>query len=905
MPRFPVNFRRKSTAAEDPNGPIAEPSFRVLERPDVNSGKSFDGGVRLAAKTGNASKTSLHDMATEDNLFAGLKNNRGSGSSNTTKTASDNSSRHSNASTAPSSTDHASHDDWRNSGGRRSAPLTDHSLPPVPKSTGGFLKQAGRTFSFGSNKKNSLPPIPAEEIPPVPDYPTGIHGTRPRAETTSTVSTATPPQVEDRDFMLDLGGDLSSMLKFDKRASVATLKNMTNRASQPSPLNLDRSAPVEPPPKSWNSQHSNDGLLGPGKMYTSPPNDQSIAQPPPPPVPKHGSHSLVRRETEEEDDEDSTLLKDSVAAAQFMSAGAAASGNGSSRFRRDDQRAPSFASGASAAYSKPIRLDSQVNDENMFDKSFGRPSRVAPKIGGRSNSQPINKVMTPEEFEKYRANKDREEREGLVEPDESENEPDENYDDEEDEAEKTKQLAKQRRKQEAHMTVYRQQMMKVTGESSSNGHASRPSMSGSISTPNLPLYAAGKGPSPSPPSEGSSEDEEVPLAILAAHGFPNKNRPPTRLSGMPSQSNLRASMQPSYTAGPGSVADSSAQANGGRLPAFARKLPQDPFLGAGLINQAPRESFALGGGAPATQSRAVPTGGLVGVIANEERSRAMRRGSPAVDTGKSAFAPSMPVNGMGMNGGFDPAAAMPPQMMYPVGMQQMQPPMMTPGDQAQMHMNQQMTQFMQMQMQFMQMMAAQQGHTPGQPSPRPQGHLPTQSMGTLGDASRNSFLGGDMSRNSFLGSQMAGVMGDASRSSMNLELPRNEGRTMSMMQPSSSSWLPQPTHNGFAPSIRIQGDGYAPSIAPSERSNIGLPGRYRPVSSLNPLDQSGRTSTMSGALPQLHSKLQHGGKPSVVKVEDDDDDEEGWEAMKAKREKKRSLWRSKKNFGSDIGALIS
>ncbi|KAI1806445.1 hypothetical protein F4811DRAFT_149223 [Daldinia bambusicola] len=76
MPRFPVTFRRKSTAAEDPNGPVAEHSFRVLERPEVGNGKSFDGGVRLARMTGSAPRSNVPDLAAEDNLFAGLKNNR-------------------------------------------------------------------------------------------------------------------------------------------------------------------------------------------------------------------------------------------------------------------------------------------------------------------------------------------------------------------------------------------------------------------------------------------------------------------------------------------------------------------------------------------------------------------------------------------------------------------------------------------------------------------------------------------------------------------------------------------------------------------------------------------------------------------------------------------------------------
>ncbi|KAI1143366.1 hypothetical protein F5Y05DRAFT_150488 [Hypoxylon sp. FL0543] len=900
MPRFPVTFRRKSTAAEDPNGPIAEHSFRVLERSEVSSGKSFDGGARLARMAAAAApKPTGPDLAAEDNLFAGLKNNRGSGSSNTTKTASDNSSRHSNASTAPSSTDFTPQEDWRNTG-RKPASMADGPVPPPHKNSGGFLKQAGRTFSFGS-RKGTLPTIPAEEsVPSVPAMPDEYNPSTPRgrsrAETASSVSTATPPKVEDRDFMLDLGGDLSSMLKFDKRASVATLKDrnlMGNRVSQPSPLHLDKSAPVEPPQHSWNSQHSTDGLLNSGRSLTSPPATSEL---PPPPVPRHNDSPIEPRRSDE-DDEDTTLLKDSIAATQFLSDEASGPNSSSGRYRRDEDIVPGLRSGLSESYSKSSRFDARADDDNMFDRTISRP-RFVPKIGGRSNTQPQNKVMTPAEFEKYRQDKAREEIMGLVDDKESDKEEEDNYDDDEDEREKTKQLAKQRKKQEAHMTVYRQQMMKVTGETT-NTHASRPSISMSMSTPNLLLNdEPSKGLTPTPPSDGSDSDEEVPLAILAAHGFPNKNRPPTRLTTMSSNPNLRASViQPSYVGAPGSaMGESSGQggANGGRLPPFARKLPQDPYLGAGLINQPPRESFSLGGGAP-PPSRVVPTGGLVGVIANEERSRALRRGSPAIDSSRNAMPLNMHANGMPMNGGFDPINGIPPQMMYPMGMPQMPSQTLTPGDQAQLQMTQQMTQFMQMQMQFMQMMASGgQGQQQMQGPPRPQGHMPTQSMGSLG-----SF--GDMPRNSFMGDMGPNGMGNG----MNLGLPRgdNQMRTMSMVQPSSASWL-QPPNGGYAPSIRAQGQGYAPSIAPSERSNIGLPGRYRPVSSVSMLD-NGRTSTMSGAMPPAHSKLHAETKVSAVNKEEDDDDEQGWEAMKAKREKKKSLWRSKKSFGADIGALIS
>ncbi|KAI0136414.1 hypothetical protein BJ170DRAFT_589395 [Xylariales sp. AK1849] len=892
MPRFPVNFRRKSTVTEEQNGPV-EPSFRVLERADAGVGKSFDGGARMMRASGGVPKTTLSELAIEDNLFADMKNNRGSGSSNTTKTASDNSSRHSNASTAPSSSnDYAAQEDWRHSTRNH---VNEVAPPPPPKSSpGGFLKQAGRTFSFGGAKK--LPTIPAEE--PVPYMPDEYHpqtpGGRSRAPTASTVTTMTPPQVETQDFMLDLGGDLSNMLSaFNKRASVATVKDESSRpvpaprsltgsrANQPSPLYLDHSSRVDPPPHSWTSQRSDEGLLDNGRMVASPP---PVGGTVPPPVPKHAIIPAGRNRSMEED-EDVSLLKNSLAATRFLS------GEGGSRgYRRNDDSVSSL----KETYVKPTRFDAKPDDDNMFDSAFSR-SRYAPRTNNRlqsaPNSQPQNKVMTPAEFERYRQDKLRQSQ-PSPDQDNSDGEEEENYEDEEDDREKTKELAKQRRKQEAHMTVYRQQMMKVTGEQTGNPATLRPSLPMSLSAPNLPVDKGKRiSGSNSPPSD-ESEDEEVPLAILAAHGFPSRNRPPTRLSNMGSNPNLRASTQPSYAAGPGSAAGDAKPS--GHLPAFARKLPQDPFFGAGLINQPPRESFALAGGSPAApQNRPVPVGGLVGVIASEERQRAMRRGSPAVHQAEHAMPPQMQ---MPINGGFDPMAGIPPQMMYPMGMQQM--PGLSPGDHAQIHMTQQMQQFMQMQMQFMQMMTGQnqgqmQMQMPNQGPLRPPSHIASQSMGSVPEMPRSSFLGDPMSMG----------MGNG----MGLEPPRGDAqmRTMSMVQPSSASWIQPPQQGGYVPSIGFQANGYAPSIAPSERSNIGLPGRYRPVSSITPLDAASRTHTMSGAMPTM-SKLQSEVTASPVAAnDDDDDDEQGWEAMKAKREKKKSGWRMKKNFGSDIGALIS
>jgi len=492
--------------------------------------------------------------------------------------------------------------------------------------------------------------------------------------------------------------------------------------------------------------------------------------------------------------------------------------------------------------------------------------------------------MTPAEFERYRQDKERQDTAAESSKKESDDDEEVNYEDDEDEIEKAKQLSKQRRKQEANMAVYRQQMMKVTGESnpSAPGH----SFSASLSTPNLTL-------SVTPPvgtgrSEGSDpdEDEEVPLAILAAHGFPNKNRPPNRLTNMMSNPNLRASVMAPNIQRPESAMEGST--SGGRLPAFARRLPQDPY---GLVNNTVRESIHMSGGSPTPgHPSAVPPGGLVGVIASEERSRAMRRGSPSIDS-HGVMGQGGLVNGG--NGGFDPMGGIPANMMYP------QQQMLTPGDQAQMQMNQQMQQFMQMQMQFMQMqMMATQQNPGGMGGMRPTGHMPVQSMGDI--------------RRSFLDPGYDSVRGDAAMRTMSMVQPSSGSMYgqpmggMNMVQPSNGSIYGQPMGgmNIGAPSIHIQGQ-YAPSIAPSERSNIGLPGRYRPVSQLPPpvnASHQRSVSTMSGALGG--ASLAPPKQASKLASDEDDDEEKGWEAMKAKHEKKKSMWRSKKTFGAELGALI-
>lgn len=916
MPKFPKAFgRRKSNgnAFEDvPDVPAGESTFKVFERPDRlgEGSKSFDGGVKFAKVMNGSTSRPKTSHLEDDNMFANM-GNRGSGASNThTASSTDNSSRLSAASTAPSSTDVSGREEWRSP---HDKPFSDIPVPPMPKSASTFsLKNAGRTLSWGRNKATPPSPPKEETSPTIEEEPAN---NRARAMTTSSyASTATPPKLE-KDIGLSMGGDFSDMFSgFGKRQSVVMQSNdsrlsshspensrtaLQYRSAQPAPLTIDKTRQVEPSPYSWSSHHSNEGLMSSASPPPIPIEER------PPPVPQHNTgytarpqrpsalaDSGLRRSSglsgkrqssydPEAVDEDAKLLRESINASRRMNnPGYTPQVRDSwalpspSSYRVDDATVSSWAPPSAETTPrarKPVPISKGAEEDDLFDDNITASADAAQRFQERSISPPSkhappqSKVMTPAQFERYRQDQERLRSLGGKLKDDEEEDEEETYDDDEDEAERNKNLTKQRRKQEAHMAIYRQQMMKVTGEIPPGPPVtSRPSVLVSQSSPNLSL--AGKSPSDS----NEEDDEEVPLGILQAHGFPNKNKPPVRSMG--SNPNLRASAQP--------------VAGNLGLPAFARKLPQDPYFGASVVNPMHRESLAFGGGAGSVAgsasggvSRGLPPGGLVGVIATEERSRAARRGSPNPQGGydpppqNGGFNMGMPPNGGMMNG-------MMPGQMGPMG--PMGPMMMTPGDQAQIQMSQQMQQFMQMQMQFMQMMAAGPGQTNGQGPPQQSGSISQGPLGSL----------------------------PMPRPASPLVRPgsAHQPRAMSMLDPNAAPWMQNGHTSMYAPSMHGHG-GYAPSIAPSERSNIGLPGRYRPVSQAPQVDNKSRASTMSGALTGWENK---NGATTVRAVKQsnvsDEDDEEGWEEMAKKREKKKSKWRSKKGdstngFKDMLGSL--
>lgn len=124
------------------------------------------------------------------------------------------------------------------------------------------------------------------------------------------------------------------------------------------------------------------------------------------------------------------------------------------------------------------------------------------------------------------------------------------------------------------------------------------------------------------------------------------------------------------------------------------------------------------------------------------------------------------------------------------------------------------------------------------------------------------------------------------------------------------------------------GQGYAPSIAPSERSNVGAGPRYRPMSAMQleqgpslvppmskPWNDENQRSTVSLVNPSTPSVTARpvssagfsvsASKPrQAAAADDDEDDDEGWAELMKKRENKKSNWKTKRET-SNLGDLLN
>lgn len=382
------------------------------------------------------------------------------------------------------------------------------------------------------------------------------------------------------------------------------------------------------------------------------------------------------------------------------------------------------------------------------------------------------------------------------------------------------------------------------------------------STPNLAMHSskmsiATLDPAHVPPEPlQDDEDDEIPLGVLQAHGFPRKENPPDARLSASSYTGIQRPGSASTIPRPGSPSSMSVSGarRGGPLPPFARNLPQDPYFGqASLNNPGGREALPYGAAGSPQQSfvpMGAPPNGLVGVIADEESKRGMRRGSPNPAMRQSVLLPSnMPMMGnmpMMSPGGM---------MMMPNGMPMMMPPQqMGMGSDMQYQMLAQMQMMQQQNAALVDMLHHMNGN--GAPPSVAPSIMGLQGMQQSGYPQPRSTASRPVSL----------AQSGRAMSMLNPILPdlSSSTRTMSMMSGAGQHWR----QNSSTPSVYGMptgpGGNYAPSVAPSERSNIGQPSRYKPVQTGMLGDGASTITSASTLMPSVPSSRDENKKKGFL-----------------------------------------
>ncbi|KIW03299.1 hypothetical protein, variant [Verruconis gallopava] len=554
-----------------------------------------------------------------------------------------------------------------------------------------------------------------------------------------------------------------------------------------------------------------------------------------------------------------TSLKTTSSSSSFThqgESGASSPSNGTGANKNDSARSTPRATPAEPARDGTEMFDPEVmqaihqaNHQSDNRQMLGLPTESPPRLNGA-------KVMTMADFNKAKANTL-----STFASKSADEGSDDGYEDDDDDPQIQAQKKRLEAQREAQHAIWRQKMKKAIGDQSTLPPMRPDFLRANQSAPSLTFNGE-----PQP----EEEDEDVPLAILQAHNFPSKSKTPDpRLS---QHSYIGIQDRPSSPA-----RNSTTNQRASQLPVFARRLPEDPYFGSSdLSTPVKRESLAFNKGRAQSMYGAasgpppgvspvpgIPPGGLVGVIASEEQARGARRGSPNPQT---AMGFNMP--GVGTLGG-----ALPMQLpSAPIN----------PVSQSDMLRNQQMLELMQqnnlMMKEMMEMRAQMQmmqmgGQMPMGPQGMPMAGLPQQNR------------------------PMSIIDQNLNRQSM---APSMYGRTMSFLGPAPNMFLNQPAAVGSGARSVMNvpvgnfgrlNDGYTPSIAPSERSNIGQPARYKPVN----FGDGGSTVTAGSTLKLSQaqtgerkksgflSAVIHQGKKSTSKGKEDDDDEEAWGTVRRRR----------------------
>lgn len=666
------------------------------------------------------------------------------------------------------------------------------------------------------------------------------------------------------------------------------------RTFQADPIKIHPKLDVEAPLTSWESRGSNENLMSSTRS-------DSDSPPPPPPPHKYSQYAPVASESPTltssgfQDTDAQVVRKSLIDRKSYresspeqppvsMTSSSATSFQTPASSRSSNYTNNTTPKGPLARATSPY---SDHNDEDLFTPvkidSKPTPPTVrqshAPTTAG-SQSVPNNgkgRVMTQQEWAEMQK------RQHTQPPPEDDSE-EEDYEDEEEAIKKRQDEEIMRRKQQQ-MHFAREAMRRTT--TAPPGLSNGESLADSL----------GMGfPSETSIKADEWEDEDVPLGILAQHGFPSQTR-----NRVPSQpTNAIPSYFPDRPASAGPLSNG---ASPGGLPAFARNLPADPhssFIGGGLVRHANRESmgfnsFSRGpasvagdsiagggmgmgahtplmyqdagmsqpslvdqiqmrdmtkqkymGGASNKKTEAGPFTGMLGQHMNA-------RGQQQSSTRMSQMPMMNGMNGMNPMMGMMGGGQMP---MMGMGMNQMGFPMSQPNDLMQMQQMQQMQQMIAMQQMQLQQMQMQQPQDP------------RMSMA--------------MSSNGFGGN----MMGNGSFLNIPNSMPSQQGRPMSFMTVNGNQ---QPPMNNFLG----PGPGYTPSIAPSERSNIGLSARYRPVVNNSDAHSTGTSMTLqaTGGAAQKPGMIKGILKPSSRAQADEDEGD--WGKMAARKSKFGNINNSK------------
>ncbi|KAF2710290.1 hypothetical protein K504DRAFT_454608 [Pleomassaria siparia CBS 279.74] len=822
---------------------------------------------------GNKTRNQSYD---EDSLASSKRDSKSSSGTHASSSRPYHNGHYGSTSTLPSSADIESNDSMFSG-----LP----SRPPVP-----HYGSSPSSLTMSSVKKH-FPTIPQ---PPKSSSAYNLYDEQPatspatengrtRALTTSSyASTAIPPKL---DSDLNFGGGFDDMFtSLDRRASPDFTKEPTGRsllggkrAFQAEPIKIDRQLEVEPALQSWDSRGSDDNLM-------SPPSDKDDYSPPPPPVPAHkysSKYAPVASDSpdlngEDFEDRDARLVRQSFLAQK------PAHRNGTSR------EPNSLSTSSAASLQTPTSSSSASNHNTPRAVLHPIPSHVAddeddednedifaaPNPRGMSPPKPAAPVtkeptparsgeprrMTEAEFKAHQAKQTKQ--------------PTEDSSDEEDDYEDEDELIERRQKEEQQRRVLQQQQL-------ARIHLQR----ATTTDPNQRVQSTGF------PSEVSLQadewdDEEVPLGVLVAHGFPSSTRQPTQpQNAAPSYFRTNPSGLPDR---PSSAGPMGGHAPSGYRPPFARGLPDDPYstvIGGGLVRPMNRESMGFSRGPasaygepmmPYHEPNAPPS--LVERIHMSELSKPKYNGGASSKNplqGGGPFTGSLgtQMNGMGqsMNPTRMPMQGMPGMqtnggsMMGMMGGQQM--PMMGmnqmgfPSPQSELQQMQQMVAFQQQQIMQMQMY--------GQQYPQMQMQDP-----------RMSVMQPNLGNGNF----------------MNFPTGNQNQRPMSVM----SQTRPYSTPSQFG-TPRQQGGfqmgglappnvGYSASIAPSERSNIGLSARYRPVATGAQDSASNVSSSMtlqasSGANQATILKTKGILKNKSPQIPAREEEDEDWGRMAARKNK--------------------